>query len=178
MLRKFLLVVLILFSQASLGDGFGASTSGQDISLDAWFKGGGENGVGLYFSVIADFEEYQNGSTISVCRDGQISGSFGSGTCSGHGGVSHTALADFTRFGFSFGPTYNINKSLQLHAGLLYGMYSENIDVGDKTPDSYGEWGLDIGVSFQLPIKSRANLLLRHETEQDRSLIGIWFPLF
>lgn len=154
----------------------GVSTSGKDISLDIWSANTEHSGWGAYMRGVSDFEDYQNGAEVTVCRDGSISGSTGSGTCSGHSGVSHRKLAEFSRLAIAVGPTYWINKSLQLHVGLIYGMYKSDIDIGEKSKLDYSESGVDAGLSFR-PFAADLKFVLGHETEQKRTYLGIRFSI-
>lgn len=126
----------------------------------------------MYMRGVFDFEDYQNGSEVTVCVDGSVSGSIGSGTCSGHSGASHRRRAEFSRLAVAVGPTYWIHKSVQLHVGFIYGMYTSDIDIGEKSKLDYSESGVDAGFSIR-PFDSELKFILGHETEQKRTYFGI-----
>jgi hypothetical protein len=174
--RNLLLAFLLcVYTNVVFAYELGVSSSGEDVSLDFWQSKLIDSELGMYFRLIIDSEEYENGNSVSVCRDGSISGSFGSGTCSSHGGVSHSKLADFNRLAFAIGPTYWISESIQLHGGLLWAMYTSDISIGDHTKLDFDEFGIDLGVSLEVLDQHRLSIMLSHETEQKRNYIGVRF---
>lgn len=88
---------------------------------------------GLYGTVRYDRNEYDLGNKVSVCNDGSISGSTGSGTCSGHGGVSHTRNEKNERLGGSLGYLWNVIGDLYLGGGANFGAYTSEVNVGNKS---------------------------------------------
>lgn len=169
-------LLVCIFSSVSYAVDFGLSSSGSDVSIDAWFQNKQNTGRGFYARIIVDTDKYQNGKIVSVCNDGSISGSTGSGTCSGHGGVGYFKEADFDRTAFIIGPTYWFSERIQFHGGLIVGLYTSEINIGDKSKYDFSEIGVDIGLSYKFSSQSDAKVLLSHETEQSRSYIGFWLP--
>lgn len=175
--RVILGVACIAATNFSHAADIGISTSGNNISLDYWSSRNASTNLGWYVRALLDFESYENGDEVTVCRDGSVSGSSGSGTCSGHRGVSHSEEAEFDRLGVAIGPTYWVSDKFQLHGGVFFGMYSSNIDIGETGALDYTEVGLDLGVSFK-PIESSSfKVVLSHETDQAHTSIGVRFEI-
>lgn len=150
----------------------GLSSSGKDISLDMSSQKESQTDIGLYFRLIADSKEYKDGSSVTVCSDGKISGSTGSGTCSGHGGINHTKEAEFSRYAIAFGPTYWATNCLQVYGGIIFGLYSSDVNIGDTSVKDFTETGFDFGVNFKPVETSSFILVIGHETEQKRTYLG------
>ncbi|MGC3981530.1 MAG: hypothetical protein QM808_09740 [Steroidobacteraceae bacterium] len=167
------LLLISLFAEESLAFDLGVSSSGKDISLEIWSPRNPSTPWGANFKVLADFEKYENGSRVTVCSDGSISGSSGSGTCSGHGGVNHTKNAKFNRYAIAAAPTYWVTDYLQLHCGLIAGLYSSDVNIGDKGSKNFTEYGLDLGISIKPLATSEFKLVAGHETERSRSYLGV-----
>lgn len=174
MTKKTLVALGALLSTYCSAFDYGLSTSGSDISIG--LLGGGKSGVGVYGTFLADFDEYQNGDLVTVCSDGKISGSTGSGTCSGHGGASKQREANFSRFAFSLGATYLLHERVRLNGGLILGMYSSDIDIGEMTDLDYTNVGVDAGLSFKVLTEEDMWLSISHETDAGKTLIGFWLP--
>ena len=175
--RLFLELILLLFSSYCFGEsGIGLSSSGKDISVDMWFYQSQNKTLGLFGRYIFDTEEYQNGMLVSVCSDGAISGALGNGACSSHGGVSNVREANFSRMALSLGPTYRVTHAVQFNFGLLIGLYSSDIDIGDTTKGEFTESGLDFGVSVKPLENVNMTVFFSYETEQSRTYFGLWFP--
>jgi hypothetical protein len=174
MIRKIIFVIIfITVSSICFADDIGISSSGKDISLNFWSLPKDQSNSGWYVRALFDFETYKNNDVVSICRDGSVSGSRGSGTCSGHRGVSHSELAQFKRFGVAIGPTFWVLNKIQLHGGVLLGLYSSNINIGDKGVLNYMEVGFDFGIGIKLIDASRFNFVLSRETNQARTSIGM-----
>ncbi len=88
---------------------------------------------GLYATLRFDSNKYELDNRVSVCNDGGISGSTGSGTCSGHGGVSHTRNEVSDRVGGSVGYMWNAIDNIYFGGGIAYGFYGTEVNVGSST---------------------------------------------
>lgn len=178
MIRKIILgLVCATVSNFCHSADIGIFTSGNDISLVFWSSPEDQSKLGWYARALFDFETYENGDVVTICRDGSVSGSSGSGTCSGHSGVSHSEQAKFDRLGVAIGPTYWVSNKFQLHGGVLIGLYSSNIDVGDSGALDYTKIGFDFGISFKPIDSSGFKIVLSHETDQARTSIGVRFAI-
>lgn len=133
--------------------------------------------IGMYGRFVWDFKDYEDGSFVRVCADGSISGSSGSGTCSGHGGISSEKLAKFNRYGFILGPTHWFTDRIRLHGGLFWGAYNSDVDVGDKDKLDFNEYGVDVGISYSIFGVDSPRVVLSFESEQKQTFIGLSFPL-
>jgi len=162
-------------SLAYAGD-LGVTSSGKDISL-TWLQSVEVSSWGFYLKGILDSEKYQNGSLVSVCNDGSISGSIGSGTCSNHGGMSYGREAQFGRDALVIGSTFQMNKNIQFQGGIIAGMYSSDINIGDKSKLNFIKYGIDVGLSYKVFNDSNFKLQFFHETEQQRNSIGMSISL-
>ena len=170
--RLIALTFAFLFARECPAIDLGASSSGKDISLDIWSSNQPPNRLGYDLRLLVDFDKYENGSLVTVCADGSISGSVGSGTCSGHGGANHTKEAKFTRYAIMAGPTYWLTNHFQLYGGLIVGLYSSDINIGEKNAKDFTKGGLDFGVVIKPTESSKFKMIIGHETERDRSYFG------
>ena len=150
----------------------GISSSGKDLSLDLWSDSNRYSNIGFFGRLVADFKDYTNGDTVRVCNDGSVSGASGSGTCSGHGGISHEEEAQFNRVAIAFGPTYSLTDNLEFHGGFLIGFYNSNINIGDESKLSYSKAGINFGLSLRPIPGSGFMLVVSNETEQERTSVG------
>ncbi len=177
-MRQNLCIFILMgtFSILSHAVEVGISSSGKDISLDIWFQDIPKSENNFYTRIIYDFDGYHNGANVTVCNDGTISGSTGSGTCSNHGGVNSMKEAEFDRLGFAFGLSNWVSNKVQLHGGLIIGLYSSDINIGDSSEIDFTKFGLDLGISYQPSDLSNMKIVVSYETEQKRSSIGFWFP--
>lgn len=175
-LKVSVFLVACILSTVTYAVDFGLSSSGSDISIDIWFQNLKNSDQGIYSRIIIDSDKYQNGKVVGVCNDGSISGSSGSGTCSGHGGVNRYEEADFDRIALVFGPTYWVSEKIQLHGGLIVGLYTSEINIGDTSKHDFSELGIDFGLSYKFLSQSDAKVLISHETEQSKSYLGFWLP--
>jgi hypothetical protein len=173
-LTGLVITTLLFFPPAIYAGEYGLSTSGKDLSLNLWFGSSLDQGQGGYFTFLFDNDEYENGDSVSICGDGAISGSSGSGTCSGHGGISSTRDASYERIAFTAGTTYNVGKRIRLNGGLIYGMYISEVNIGEMGEYDYGEFGLDFGISYKVMQDSSFKVSLNHETDVRKTLIGFW----
>ena len=171
-------IFIYIYSPLSSAIDLGLSGSEKDIALDVRGTNSNNPNWGGYIRVIVDSGEYQNGKNVSVCNDGSISGSTGSGTCSSHSGVNYTENAEFNRIAGAFGATYSVTDSFQLHGGVIVGMYTSNINIGDKDKYNFNKVGIDVGISDKILNDLDLKLFLSHETERDRTYIGFLIPVF
>ena len=168
----------MLTPMSSFAFDLGASSSGNDISIDFWTGINESQKIGLYSRTVIDFESYEGDDYVSVCGDGEVSGSTGSGTCSGHSGVSSTKLAEFSRIALIFGPTYKLSETIDIYGGIIIGFYSSDVSIGDSASLDYSKYGADIGLRLK-PIKSSdIKITLSYETEQNRTSVGFSYPIF
>ncbi len=174
-----LVIIGLLISRSTtiLAFDFGLSTSGNDIGIDIWLSTNDSSKWGYYARGIVDFDNYKNGRSVNVCNDGSISGSTGSGTCSGHKGVSHSKSAEYDRFALVLGPTYSISKTIQIHCGPIIGIYSSDVDIGDMHEKDYTDIGVDFGISLMPFRQSDFKLFVSHETEQKKTFFGLRYPI-
>ena len=176
-MRNLVLVCSLMFSPFVIALEVGVSGSGGAISLDLWSSKKFNSQIGLYSKFLWDFEEYEDGTTLNVCSDGAISGSSGSGTCSGHGGVSSTKPTEFNRYGLVLGPTYWLSNRIRLHGGLVAALYSSDVNIGDKSERDFTEIGADIGASYSLA-DDGSRIVLSYETEQQQTYLGFSIPVW
>lgn len=174
--RVSVIILLIFFPSICQAIELGVSTSGRSISLDMWLQNKEKSKAGFYAKILVDFDKYKNGIRVTVCQDGSISGSTGSGTCSGHGGISHTKEDEFDRYGVIVGPSYWITNKIQMHGGLIIAFYNSEVDIGDTSKNDYSGVGIDIGVSFKPLDESDIKIVISYETEQDNTSLGFWYP--
>lgn len=177
MYKKLFLLPILLWSFSTQAMDLGLSSSGDDLHFGGWVYPTEMGGFGYYIQGFFDFDKYENDDTVSVCRDGEVSGSTGSGTCSGHGGVSHTKNAEFDRNGVSFGAAYSISNNFDIFGGILFALYSSDVTVGDTSSKDFSETGLDIGASYRFIDQSRYSLLVGFESEQDKAYFGVRYEL-
>ncbi|WP_298723098.1 hypothetical protein [uncultured Oceanisphaera sp.] len=176
-MRNLVLLCSLMFSPVVVAVELGVSGSGDAVSLDLWSSKKLNSQIGLYSRFLWDFEEYEDGTTVSICSDGSISGSSGSGTCSGHGGVSGTKATEFNRYGLVLGPTYWLSDRIRLHGGLVAALYSSDVNIGDKSERDFAEIGADIGASFSFA-DDGPRIVLSYETEQQQTYLGVSIPVW
>lgn len=175
-MNKFILILSFIVPSISFAVEFGISTSGEAVSVDFWPNRDEVKKVGLYGRFVWDFEDYEDGSVVSICSDGSVSGSSGSGTCSGHGGVSGEKLAEFTRYGFILGPTYWVTNRVRLHGGIVLGVYNSDVNIGDEGKLDFNEYGVDVGISCSFLGVDSPRVVLSYESEQEQTFLGLSFP--
>jgi len=175
--KRFLWIILagIFYTSVGVAADFSVLSSGKEISIGVWSDSATTKRTGGYANFFLDFDEYQDGSIVSVCGDGSISGSFGSGTCSGHSGVSGTKEAIFGRWGFVIGGSVWVSNFFQVHSGLVWARYYSDIDIGEMGALDYDEFGLDLGVSLRHSRTANYKIMASYETEQKRTLLGVRF---
>ena len=173
-MRKIVLILLMSCPTISQSYDFGLSASGNTLGVDYWGDLSKEN-WGYYFRFVLDSDEYTDGKIVSVCSDGKISGSLGTGTCSGHGGVSNTKEAEFDRWALVIGPEYYINSRVTANVGLLAAFYSSDANIGDEGKLDFMDYGLDFGLSFRFSDKGH-KVYTGYETERKQTYVGLRFP--
>ncbi len=93
-----------------------------------------------------DPRSYGIGGTTTVCNDGQLSGSQGTGSCSWHGGVSHQTEAEYSRFSFGMGTTYRLSEPVSLVLNGVFSLYTHYITVGEASNEGDLQYGIETGV--------------------------------
>lgn len=126
----------------------------------------------FYASIRFDSNEYVLDSTVSVCNDGGVSGSTGSGTCSGHGGVSHTRKEKAERFGGSFGYLWNAVGNFYLGGGAGIGSYISEVDVGNEGQSDYY---INLEARTAYRFSDRFSLLATYDFEVQKMTVGAAF---
>jgi len=178
MIKKIILgIIFTITSSICYSADIGISTSGKDISLSFWSLSKAQSKFGWYARALFDFKTYEKNNIVTICRDGSVSGSSGSGTCSGHGGVSHSEQAEFNRLAVAIGPAFWVSNKIQLHGGILIGFYSSHVNIGNTDALDYRKVGFDFGISFKPIETSNFKIVLSHETEQSRTSLGIRFSI-
>lgn len=168
---------LVLLSTNGIALELGLSTSGEDLALSLWADKIPKSSQKGYLTIGLDSNTYQNDTLVSDCNDGAVSASTGSGTCSGHGGVSKTRQAEYDRAALIFGMTHNLTPRLRFNAGLAIGMYFSDVTIRTTQYTNYFQYGLDMGASYQITPTYPLKLSISHETERGKTLFGFWYPL-
>ncbi|MDR9826271.1 hypothetical protein RCJ22_11685 [Vibrio sp. FNV 38] len=124
---------------------------------------------GFYGSVRIDSNNYNRGNRVSICNDGKISGSSGSGTCSGHGGVSYVREEKSERIGGSIGYFWKAIKGLYLGAGANLGVYTSEVNIGDN---NQGEFYMNLEARAAYRITPRITATSTYDAEAGNFTLG------
>ncbi len=127
---------------------------------------------GLYGSFKYDGNKYEHGNVVSICNDGGISGSVGSGTCSGHGGVSHTRKEQSKRAGFSIGYMWNPYGDLYAGGGVGFGAYLSEVNVGTEDEN---ELYANFEAKVAYHITPKLITIVTYDNEVERFSAGVGF---
>lgn len=121
-------------------------------------------------------ETYGIGGTTTVCNNGGLSGSTGSGSCSWNGGVSHQTDATYDRFSIGLGATYKVIEPVSIVLIGVWSAFTHHITVGNIRNDGDSRYGVETGLLFRLD--PRFNVVFLYHTEAERYRFGAGTSIF
>ena len=145
------LIVLVLpCSSFSANDGVGVTYGSEEFGL-FFYHIPIRSKIGYSWRVGGAFtsENYGLGGSTSVCSDGSLSGSTGSGTCSWHGGYSHDIESVYSMSSLAGGMSIKMTKRLKTFGHVSWATYIEDINVGNQASQIV-RYGYELGVGYDV----------------------------